>query len=86
MNVLSCADRDRAGISEAGRRRGQVRTGLDRETAAVGREEPARMSLPLPSAIFAEAPSRRMVAALVEMTSPPVLLAWDSSIVPEYAL
>ena len=38
----ACADGDRAGIGEAGRRRGQVRAVLDRETSAVGREEPAQ--------------------------------------------
>jgi len=47
--------------------------------------KPCKMLLPLPSAIFAVAPSSRIVAALVVMTAGvmAVALACESSIAPE---
>jgi hypothetical protein len=46
-------------------------------------KNPCRISLPPTSAMFAEAPSSRMVAALVAMTAPVPALACESWMVPE---
>jgi hypothetical protein len=53
--------------------------------AALVVRKPCKMLLPLPSAIFAVAPSSRIVAALVVMTAGvmAVALACESSIAPE---